>query len=201
MSILHHTCKSGFMAAAVLLLLLCCCPPVALALQHFTGEAPELSVQEGGLGLSLRLSVDDEDELRLLLRNGASLELVINAEILRQRTFLPNESLDERNFSFLLKYDSLTRQYRMSDPLTGKILQDPNMRSLLTKTWKQLELPLTNMDIFAQDEDYLVLLKLTLQYAEIPPWLDRSLVFWSREVVEPETYKLEFNLDDAAFSR
>jgi hypothetical protein len=189
------------MAAAVLLLLLCCCPPVALALQHFTGEAPELSVQEGGLGLSLRLSVDDEDELRLLLRNGASLELVINAEILRQRTFLPNESLDERNFSFLLKYDSLTRQYRMSDPLTGKILQDPNMRSLLTKTWKQLELPLTNMDIFAQDEDYLVLLKLTLQYAEIPPWLDRSLVFWSREVVEPETYKLEFNLDDAAFSR
>ena len=193
--------RFGFMPAAILLLVLLCRPSPALALQHFTGEPPELSARGGQLNLSLRLSVDDEDALRVMLRDGASLELGINAKIERQRTLWANQGLGERNFSFLLKYDSLTRQYRMIDPLTEKVLQDSNLRALLARTWKQLDLPLTGMNIFKPDEDYLVVLNLTLQHAEIPPWLDRSLVFWSREVVEPETYKLEFNLDDAAFSR
>lgn len=183
-----------------LALLLGLCLPCA-ALEHFAGDTPEVYFKNNMLRLHLRLSVDDEDGLRLLLRDGATLELGLKVTVERKRTLWANESIAALEFSSLLKYDPLTRQYLLTTPGSHETVQAANLRSLLAGTWKNLDLPLLEMEHFVRDEDYRVDLALSLQYTELPPWLDRSLVFWSREVVPSETHKMEFSFPDAALSR
>ncbi|MDR1125440.1 MAG: DUF4390 domain-containing protein [Deltaproteobacteria bacterium] len=188
-------------AFALALLFSCCFPLAAAALEHFVGDTPEVYFKDRILFLHLRVSVDDEDGLRLLLRDGAILELALKVTVERKRTLWANENIAAREFSSLLKYDPLTRKYLLTTPGTRATVQAANLRSLLAGTWKDLDLPLLEADKFVQGEDYRVDLGLSLQYTELPPWLDRSLVFWSREVVQPEPYKMEFRFDNAALSR
>lgn len=188
---------------ALVLALLCsfCFPLAATALEHFVGDAPEVYFKNKTLLLHLRVSVDDEGGLRLLLRDGAILELALKVTVERKRTLWANENIATLEFSSQLKYDPLTRQYLLITPATRETVQAANLRSLLADTWKDLDLPLLEAGSFVNGEDYRVDLGMSLQYTELPPWLDRSLVFWSRDVVQSETHKMEFSFDDAALSR
>lgn len=186
------------------MLLACLLFPVAqarAALENFVGELPTLHTEGDTLNMTLRLSVDDEDALRLLLRDGATIELGVRVRVERKRTLWANEKIEELEFSSLLKYDSLVRQYRLTGPADDRVVQDGNLRALLAKSWKDLRIPLVKADVFEPDEEYLVIVDLTLQHAELPPWLDKTLVFWSREVVAPETFKLDYRPDHAVISR
>lgn len=189
---------------AVSMLLACLLFPVAqarAALESFVGELPELHTDGDTLSMTLRLSVDDEDALRVLLRDGATIELGIKVRVERKRTIWANEKISEQEFSSLLKYDSLVRLYRLTEPSGERVLQDGNLRSLLAKSWKDMRIPLVKTEVFEEDEEYLVIVDLVLQHAELPPWLDKTLVFWSREVVAPETFKLDYRPEHAAISR
>lgn len=195
---------SSTVCLAVFILLACLffsVAPARAALESFVGELPELRAEGDVLTMTMRLSVDDEDALRVLLRDGATIELGVKVHIERRRTFFPNEEIGELEFSSLLKYDSLVRLYRLTEPIGERVVQDENLRSLLSKSWKNMSLPLAMTSVFAEDEEYLVTVDLTLQHAELPPWLDKTLVFWSREVVAPETFKLDYRPGHAAISR
>lgn len=194
---------------ALYLALLLCALFSALAAPDPAGAAPDnfvhgrtALVRSGGmLTLSLPLSVDNEDALSALLRDGASIELLVKVEIQRQRTLWFNENIFAASFSWVLRYDPLARDFRMTQPLGGQNMQDKNLRTLLGRTWKALRLPLVELASLQGGEAYTVKADFSLRHTALPPWLDRTLVFWNKDVVNPDSIELEYKVDDAPISR
>lgn len=165
---------------------------------HFTLEQPALVEENGILWLSVPLSVDDEDKLRDLLRDGATLELDIETKLERHRSLWFNETVNERRFTSHIKYEPILRQYSQTSVFDGLPLQRDNVRKLLAASWKQLKLPILTVSRLDPGEEYQVKVTLQLRYVELPAWLDRSLVLWSRDVAEPETLTLPYRVAHAA---
>lgn len=162
---------------------------------------PGLDVADGKLALSLPLSVDDEDALGDLLLDGASIELLAKVTVIRKRSLWFNEKISEQEFRSLMKHDPLTREFRMNIPGSEQLAQDKNLRSLLARSWKTMRLTLADADQFKPKEDYLIKIDISLKHAELPPWLDRTLVFWNKDIVNSQSLELDYKVDNAPISR
>ena len=133
-----------YLAIAGIFGLICLCPwgLQAADLQHFTHAVPELSLRQGKLWLGLPLSVDNEDRLSEMVRDGVRLELRLTAEVYRKRAFWFNAKLTTLEFVSTLRHDPLSREFRLSLPGREQPLHDPLLRRLLAASWKTLSLPL-----------------------------------------------------------
>lgn len=201
----HVYCTYRARAAKGLFLVLLFCAlwaaPGQGAPDEFVHGRPELGMNGGLLTLHLPLSVDNEDALGELLRDGASLELSIKVNIHRKRSLWFNENIHEARFSSLLRHDPLSREYRMTMPGGEQIFQDKNLRALLARTWKDLNLPLAPGNLFKPKNNYIVKVELSLKHTALPPWLDRTLVFWNKDVVNSISFELEYRTENASVSR
>ena len=72
---------------------------------------------------------------------------------------------------------------------------------MLNNTLKQQELPLADKNTFKPGEVYIIRVNLSMRHTELPSWLDKTLVFWSRDVVQSEKISVEYGVDDAPVSR
>ena len=195
--------KISIQSGAIMLLLLLACSTSALAApDNFVHGRPELSLPgDGNLVLSLPVSVDNEDAMGDILRDGASLALAVKITVQRKRTLWFNASEHEVEYSSLLRHDPLSREFKMSMPGNEQILQDKNLRSLLSRTWKELKLPVAPAALFTPSDNYIIKVELSLKHASLPPWLDRTLMFWTKEVVNSTSLELDYRVDDASVSR
>lgn len=177
----------------------------AASANYFVGDEPKLRVEENRVMLSIPLSVSDEDSLRSMLQDGAVMALDIKVVMERERTLWFNEDIAEVEFTWNLRLDPLTREYSITGPALGNgqhtAFSDRSLRRLLAATWKLLDLNLADAALFDSQEEYLFIITRSLRYAELPPWLDHALVLWSRDIVSPETIKLDVRFSDAALSR
>jgi hypothetical protein len=189
-----------------LFFLLCCflrpCDTLwAAEPQRFTHENPELLLHEGVLRLHFPLSVDNEDRLSDMLRDGARVELRITARISRKRRFWFNAELAEVEFLSSLRHDPLRQEFRLTMPGQDQPLYDPLLRRLLTASWKNLRLPLLDGALLQEGQGYLIELDLALNQAELPPWLESTLIFRDKKVAQSEHLTLDYTVPHAALSR
>ncbi len=188
----------------ICLLALCVCfslPRIAPATapQGFAVEKAALETVDGSLVVDLSLSVDDEDGLRDLLKDGAVLELSITLDMEQRRILWANKHVVGTVYVSALRHDPLTRDFLVTIPGIAKkdSLRDRNLTRLLHASWRKLVLPLIPLEQLKEadkDADYRVIITLRLQHAEVPPWLEKSLVFWSADVVPKEERILEYRL-------
>lgn len=160
--------------------------------ENFVHGRASLRALDGRLVLSLPLSVDNEDALGELLCDGASAQLSVKVSIQRKRGLWFNEGVYEAEFQSLLRHDPLSREYRLTMPGTEQIFKDKSLRALLARTWKDLRLPLAPVTLFTPDSEYIVKIGLSLKHTALPPWLDRTLVLWNKDVVRPAKLDLEY---------
>lgn len=177
-------------------------PAEALPPQHFVITPPNVSVTNNSLYLNLSLTVDSEDGLRDLLKDGAVLRLGISIELAGKRSWWVNDKIVERQYASVLRHDPLTRDFILSLPaLDGdKSIRDKNLTRLLHSSWRALSLPVTPLQTIydAQSgQDFEISLQLSLQHTEVPPWLEKSFVFWSSDVVPQEKLTLSWSLPAA----
>ena len=163
----------------------------ALPPQQMLMDPPTAVVQQGMLSLRLALAVDDEEGLHALLKDGAVLELAVSVSVERERSFWANAEAATASFSSILRHDPLTRDFIALVPtLEGeKEFRDRNLGRLLQATWRNLTLPVAPLDDILREqpaERYLFSLSARLRHTEVPPWLEKSSVFWSTEVVPQE---------------
>lgn len=153
-------------------------------------EKPVLLTQDNMLFLTLSVSVDDEEGLRELLKNGAVLELATNVTVERERSWWANAEVFTHSYSSVLRHEPLSRDFLVVFPDRDgeRQLRDRNLTRLLYESWKKLSLPVLPPDslIWENGESYQLYFTITLRHIEVPPWLEKSLVFWSAEVVPPE---------------
>lgn len=136
------------------------------------------------------LAVTHISDIRTLLRDGASINLSCNLVIERLRTFLANETLADATVVYQLRHDPLTREFIMAQdgisPQRSKKLEE-----LLAFT----DVLMFNIPLAAplvSGETYRVHLHMTLQHAEVPPWLEKALFFWSWDIAPALSFTQEF---------
>ncbi len=177
-------------------------PAHALPPQRFIIEETALKVQENMLTFFCSLSVDEETGLHALLKDGAVLELRIQMSLERHRPWWTNRGMADQSYVSLLSHDPLSREFMATPmlpentPLSPKdITRDKNLTRLLHHSWRDLALPVIPFDAVTRqgpDREYLLSATFSLRHTEVPPWLEKSLLFWSSEVLAPETLTLKY---------
>jgi hypothetical protein len=71
-------------------------------------------------------------------------------------------------------------------------LQDKDIQELFNKAWDQLTLDLGSWSALQRGDSYSLRLEIRLSRSDIPAWLRYSLFFWSWDVIQPTTYRLDF---------
>lgn len=160
-------------------------PPTRLVVDNIA-----LPVRDGILRFNFSATVDNEEGLRELLKDGAVLELETSVSIERERSWWTNAEVFASVFSSVLRHDPLSRDFIVVVPENDdeREVRDRNLTRLLHESWKNLSFPLVPPDSLsrADGENYQIIFTITLRHIEVPPWLEKSLVFWSAEVVPPE---------------
>ena len=170
-------------------------PPQSLIL-----DSPALRVAAGTLYLDVPLSVDDEDGLRDLLKDGAVLELVMTVDLRRKRSWWGNADVAHRVYTSFLRHEPLTREFRLLMPQGdgGGSFKDRNLTRLLHVTWRTLSVPVIDLQALRAandgvEADYAVHVLLQLRHTEVPPWLESGTLFWSPGVVPEKEFVLEYH--------
>jgi hypothetical protein len=178
-----------------------CRPPDVFAFppREIIMDPPTVVIEKGMLILRLALTVDNEEGLLALLKNGAVLELVISADVERERRLWRNAKAAKVVFPSILRHDPLSRDFVVFVPTPDgeKEVRDRNLSRLLQASWRRLALPMIPLEDLLREEpaeSYLVLLTITLRHTEVPPWLAKSPLFWSSEVVPQVKRSFVFTL-------
>ena len=184
------------------LFLLSCFPALALPPQKFQIAPPSVSTLNSELFLNLSLTVDNEDGLHDLLKDGAVLQLGVSVAMTRKRSWWANVDIAEHEYTSLIYHDPLTRDFVMSFPTREgeKTLRDKNLTRLIFSSWRNLSLPVVPLRTLyneGSEEEFVISLTISLQHTEVPPWLEKSFVFWSSDVVPQEKFSLPFTLPAA----
>lgn len=189
--------RASLGAALSLLLLVFMC---ILIPGHADAAQPErlvlraFSVATEGDTMVLRVAVDidDREALRNLLRDGAQLKLTLTAALKRSRTLMPAEEIGAVLAEVLMRHDPLTREFEFSTSPDLPARRDRNFNRLMDATLERLRLPLAPAASLTQGESYTVSLTCDLRHTQVPPWLEKTLFFWSWDVVPESTYTQSF---------
>jgi hypothetical protein len=174
-----------------------CLPALAVAPQRLLLEPPETVIDGGTVRLALSLTVDDEDGLRDLLKDGAILRLKTTVAVSRERSWWSDAEIVSREYDSILRHDPLTRDFvvTVGAPDEEKTLKDKNLTRLLHASWRRLSFPVAPLRLFAAQEsagEFLISVTLSLQHTDVPPWLEKNFIFWSADVVPRQTCTLPF---------
>lgn len=179
--------------AGTLFALLAPCLALAVPPRYFVITEPRIETASGVITVKLGISCDNALGLFEMLKDGASLELAVSTRIERVRGWWTNETVLERELVSSLRHNPLTREFALQMPGEAQPLLDKNLLRLLQATWSKFEIrlaPLTILDGEEKDSEYKIILDLTLRHAKVPPWLEKNFMFWSRNVLDPETITL-----------
>ena len=165
-------------------------PLTCPAEQNFLLKGFSLGGTDKQLEVNLRLAVSEEHNLAYMLRDGAKMEMTCRVQFLRKRTFWSNELLAENTVSTRLAYDRLLREFVLSTE-DAPPLRNESFRGLMNESWENLSIPLDNPGGLEQDQNYLITVTADLKYTEMPPWLTRSILFWSEEIIPATTFELD----------
>jgi hypothetical protein len=164
---------------------------------------PPPKLQELGdlLLADLSVSVDNEENLRDILKNGAVLELGISITVTRLRSILSDEEMEKREYSSIIRHDPLSRDFLVIVPeIAGRReVKDKNLIRLLNASWKKLSLPAARLSLLrerGEDEKFEVIAEISLRHTEVPPWLEKNFTFWESEVAASQKIVLPFAYRD-----
>lgn len=181
--------------AAALFLLFGPCSASAVPPKYFVITEPRLEMDSGIITVKLGIGCDNVLGLFEMLKDGASVELVINARIERVRNWWTNVTVAERELVSSLQHNPLTREFALLMPDEAHPLLDKNLERLLQATWSKFKIPFGPLEILNDAEkntEYRIVLELAMRHAKVPPWLEKNFLFWSKNVLDPETITLSF---------
>lgn len=137
------------------------------------------------------VTIDDEDGLSDMLRNGATVELSIRVHVERKRSWWGNSSVNDVQYVYTLLYQPLTRDFVLSFPESADMIpaRDKNLTNLLYENWRKFHLEavtVNQLNTQPKDREYDVEIRVSTHHKEAPPWLEKNSLFWSADIVPEE---------------
>ncbi len=182
----HSFCATACLFLAVFFYLFSQFPAHA-AEQELVVYSAKLENTSAGMFAALSCSVSDEDALRDLLKDGATIELAISFDIEGKRSWWSDAELLHKTFTSKLSHDPLSREFAVTVPgATGPItLRQKNLTRLIHQSWRNLRLPLLSPAEQASldpEREHTLRITFYMHHVEVPPWLEQSTLFWSPDV-------------------
>jgi hypothetical protein len=147
--------------------------------------------QAGSIMVRFGVGVDGVQGIVQSLESGATLGLRCQARLVQEH-FWYNAKISSTDFVSLVRWDALTKEYVLELPGREQPLQDKDIQELFNKAWDQLTLDLGSWSALQRGDSYSLRLEIRLSRSDIPAWLRYSLFFWSWDVIQPTTYRLDF---------
>lgn len=176
------------LCAAMLLALTAGLAAAARAVPTSSGPQSELILRETRLAVSAervdlayQLDIRGLAFLRDQLRDGAHIDVTGGIRLFQKNLLRPNSELATLALQWTLRHEPLTRTFLLITP-GGQSRRAPHLDVLLHEAWRELHATLRPAEALEKDEEYLLALELVVRYAEVPPWLERALFFWSWEL-------------------
>jgi len=133
--------------------------------------------------------------IRDQLRDGAHMAIEGGIRLFQYNLLRPNSELASQPLSWILRHDPLTREFLIVDAGStggGQSHRSAHLDALLREAWNDLHAALMPETPFEDDETYIIRFDLVLKYAEVPPWLKKTLFFWSWELSPAFSHEHEF---------
>lgn len=164
--------------------------------KYFIVSDTRIETLGGHVAAKCSINVDNVDGLFEMLKDGATVELVVQAKLERVRSLWTNISLAELELVSTLQHNPLTREFSLHMPGEQSPLLDKNLNRLLAATWNKFIVvfgPLSLLDREEDSAEFKAILVVSLQHAKPPPWLIKNFMLWSKSIVAPETITLPFH--------
>lgn len=149
-------------------------------------------IEAGRVTVDYQLGLKGLIPVRDQLREGAHMAVEGSASLLQYNLLRPNSELASVPLLWTLRHDPLTREFMLTQEETA--LRATHIDTLLRDGWKDLHVTLTPAEPLEADETYVVRIELALKYAEVPPWLEKALFFWSWELSPKLNYEQELRV-------
>lgn len=147
--------------------------------------------QQGTTRLEAAIAVNDPAPLQANLRDGAALNLHMDVLVERPRMVLPDKTVSQQRLLFQIRFDPLTREYLLLRSAQSPLRQR-RLAALLEEVLGDATIPLAPPAMLMPGERYRARLTLAIRHADVPPWLEKALFFWSWDVIAPTTFSLDF---------
>ncbi|MBO4312127.1 MAG: DUF4390 domain-containing protein [Desulfovibrionaceae bacterium] len=168
----------GILILSLLLLMLpkqgLCAESASLALTEFAIET-----KPNALLVKSALTLNNPAEVHASLRNGAQILLTCTAT-LKEKGLLYNSTVVSNIHTFLIRHDTLTREFIISNG--AEAMRMKKLVPLLEQIWKETPLSLPLRKPLEHSESYLLSLEFSLEYTNVPAWMEKHLLFWPRKV-------------------
>lgn len=162
------------------LVFMCC---VSAFAENATLQLTAFSVEKQDNDLVVRsgIQVQNLEQVRNQLRDGAQMVLKGTVTLHRLRTILTNQLVGQGEIVLQLRHDPLRRDFLV---FRGKdLFKSRNLAQVLSAGWDAAPITLNLLEPLIPGDTYRVTMNLTMQHAQVPPWLEQALFFWSWDVV------------------
>lgn len=183
---MERTLRTLFYAAVLLAL-----TAVAAWAQSLVLDNLVVDNQAGTFTARFGVAVDDREHVAEVLQEGAVLGLDCEAALYRNQSYLPDRLVREAGWVSQLRYDPLKKEYSLEVPGREKA-SGPRLGELIAAEWSRLSVDLGSWEELERGHQYNLELTIRLSRLDTPNWLKRTLFFWSGDVVDPATYRLDF---------
>lgn len=140
----------------------------AVLAAEFQVRAAEARLVDGVYRLDAQLSLDFSTEVLEALDNGVSIDLVLEIEILRQRSWLWDEDFASLQQHYQLRHHALSQQYLVKNLNTGVQLAYPNLVEAKAALEHVHDFPMLDQRLLKAGEHYRARLRVRLDIESLP---------------------------------
>ncbi len=167
----------------------------AEAQPFFTLTSSNISFSNNSIQLELFFSLPDIERIEKMLISGVSINIDCFATLNENKAFLPDSEIQSYISGWQLRYQSLTHEFLLyhenENPLRSR-----DLKSLLHNIFSKYTLSLNHLPELDFDGKYTIDLTLGLRHATVPPWLEKTLFFWTWDIAK-DSYLFTLSLPNS----
>ena len=154
------TVFSLFFAAAI--------PVTSVAEEGFRILAAETKLKQHVFHLEANMELQFSDDALEALRSGVPLIVLINIEVLKDRSWWWDKTIAELEQGYLLLYHALSEKYVIHNLNSGAQLNYISLNAALFSLSSIRDFPLIDKNLLDEDDDYYVRLRTYLDIESLP---------------------------------
>ncbi len=153
-----------------------------------------LDNSDGQIAVRFGIGFTELDSLRLMLKEGARVTLTCEAALTEPGSLWFSNTLSTQELHSVLSYNVLTREYMITLSGQPTLHKSNSLVKLLAETWAELALNVGQLANLTRGEEYRVDLDIRMASDNVPPWLAKTLFFWSWDIAPSMHYSMDFTL-------
>lgn len=152
-----------------------------------------LDNQAGSISVRFGVRVRGIAELEADLASGAVMGLRCEADVYLKKSLWRDTRVAGTVLVSPLRKDVLANDYVIELPGEGRTLRDKDLGALLDKAWGRIALDLGPWQTLLPGRDYHLDMNIAMDRLDVPDWLRYVVFFWSFDVSEPVSYRMDFS--------